>query len=134
MSHHEGAGSESANRAALERMFAAYGTGDWDSIASDIAEDFSQEWPQSHERLSSKQACLAVYRGYPGGSPAVTVDRMEGSGDYWTVESDMHYGDKLVHGIHIFEFRDGKIVRETDYFADPFDPPAWRSQWVTVGA
>jgi hypothetical protein len=28
------------------------------------------------------------------------------------------------------EFRDGKVSRETQYFADPFDAPAWRTQWV----
>jgi hypothetical protein len=25
---------------------------------------------------------------------------------------------------------DGKIVRQTDYFANPFEAPAWRSKWV----
>jgi len=28
------------------------------------------------------------------------------------------------------EFRDGKVAREVQYFADPFDAPAWRAQWV----
>jgi len=28
------------------------------------------------------------------------------------------------------EFRDGKVVRETLYFTEPWDPPAWRAQWV----
>ena len=28
------------------------------------------------------------------------------------------------------EFRSGKVVHETQYFADPFEAPAWRSQWV----
>ena len=27
-------------------------------------------------------------------------------------------------------FRDDKVVHETQYFADPFEAPAWRSQWV----
>jgi hypothetical protein len=26
--------------------------------------------------------------------------------------------------------RNGKVVHETQYFADPFEAPAWRSQWV----
>jgi hypothetical protein len=30
----------------------------------------------------------------------------------------------------IMEFRNGKVVRETQYFADPFAAPLWRSQWV----
>jgi hypothetical protein len=28
------------------------------------------------------------------------------------------------------EFREGKVVHETQYFADSFEAPAWRSQWV----
>ena len=28
------------------------------------------------------------------------------------------------------EFRGGKVARETQYFADPFAPPARRAQWV----
>jgi hypothetical protein len=28
------------------------------------------------------------------------------------------------------EFRNGKVVHETQYFADPFEAPSWRSQWV----
>ena len=35
-------------------------------------------------------------------------------------------------GVSIMEFRDGKVVHETQYFADPFEAPAWRSQWVQV--
>jgi hypothetical protein len=28
-----------------------------------------------------------------------------------------------------WEIRDGKIVRETIYVSEPFDPPDWRLQW-----
>jgi hypothetical protein len=31
----------------------------------------------------------------------------------------------------IMEFRNGKVVRETQNFADPFEAPPWRKQWVT---
>jgi hypothetical protein len=30
------------------------------------------------------------------------------------------------------EFADDKVIRETLYFADPFDPPEWRAEWVEV--
>ncbi len=32
--------------------------------------------------------------------------------------------------VSIMEFRDDKVVHETQYFADPFDAPAWRKVWV----
>jgi len=28
------------------------------------------------------------------------------------------------------EFRDHKVMHETQYFADPFEAPAWRTRWV----
>ena len=28
------------------------------------------------------------------------------------------------------EFANDKVIHETQYFADPFDAPAWRAQWV----
>jgi hypothetical protein len=28
------------------------------------------------------------------------------------------------------EFKDGKVIHETQYFADPFAAPSWRAQWV----
>jgi ketosteroid isomerase-like protein len=133
MSHLETRAGGDANRATLERLFKAFESGDWEAVVADFSDDFVQAWPQSGERLTSKAACLAVYRGYPGGPPSIRLSRVSGDGDHWTVESEMHYGPALVRAVGIFEFRDGKIVRETDYFSDPFDPPAWRSQWVTVG-
>ncbi|HZD68476.1 MAG TPA: hypothetical protein VFA45_06040 [Actinomycetes bacterium] len=32
--------------------------------------------------------------------------------------------------VMIVEFRDRKIWGETRYYAEPFEPPAWRAQWV----
>jgi len=27
------------------------------------------------------------------------------------------------------EFHDGKVIRERIYFGEPWEPPAWRTQW-----
>ena len=35
-----------------------------------------------------------------------------------------------VSTVSIMEFRNGKVVHETQYFGDPFEAPAWRRQWV----
>jgi hypothetical protein len=32
--------------------------------------------------------------------------------------------------VSIMEFRNGKVVHETQYFGDRFEAPAWRRQWV----
>ena len=61
----------------------------------------------------------------------VGLRRLTGGGDVWFGESVIHYTDgKVVHGVTRVEFRDGRIWRETRYYAEPFEAPAWRSAWV----
>ena len=134
MSHHDQPAmmSDSEKRATIERTIAAMEAQDWDAATADIADDFVQEWPQSGERVAGKDHCLVVWRNYPGGGPTMKIRRISGSGDQWLVESNMDYSGKPVLGVHLFEFKDGKLAKETDYFADPFEPPAWRADWVTV--
>jgi len=134
MSHHEQPKAEDTNQMKLERMFAALEAHDWDTAIADIAEDFVQEWPQSGERITGREHCAVIWRNYPGGGPSMQMRRIRGSGDHWTVEAMLDYAGKPVHGVSVFEFRNGKVVHQTDYFADPFEAPAWRSQWVTVGS
>ena len=45
-------------------------------------------------------------------------------------EVDLDYGGKPYKAVSIFEIENGKVVHETDYFAEPFEAPQWRAQWV----
>ena len=97
-------------------------------------DDFVEEWPQSGERLS-KAAAVRMTEAYPemsGTSPKFTYKRMLGGGDLFTIEGTIDYGDGVpVSTVAILETdSDGKVSHETDYFANPFEAPAWRSEWV----
>jgi hypothetical protein len=50
--------------------------------------------------------------------------------DLWITEYTITYQGRPAYTVSIMEFRDGKVVHETQYFGDPFEAPAWRSQWV----
>lgn len=118
------------NRATLERTIAAMFASDFDGAAEAMADDAVVEWPQSGERIVGRQACTLVYKNYPGGSPSYELRRISGSGDLFVVEAIGQYGADTSYMTSIVEFRDGQIARQTDYFAGPFEAPAWRSQWV----
>ena len=122
--------TQDENRATLERTIAAMFAGDIDGSTAAMADDAVVEWPQSGERIVGRQACSLVYKNYPGGSPSYELRRISGSGDLFVVEAVGQYGADTSHMTSIVEFRDGKIVKQTDYFASPFEAPAWRSQWV----
>jgi hypothetical protein len=45
---------------------------------------------------------------------------------------DMEWFDAIYHDdvIVVHQYRDGLVVRETSYYAAPFQAPAWRARWV----
>jgi hypothetical protein len=58
------------------------------------------------------------------------IRRIMGIGDLWITEYVINYANAVVHTVSIMEFKNGRVVHETQYFAEPFEPPAWRAQWV----
>lgn len=116
-----------------------YGSGDVQELTSRLpelaSEDLVQEWPQSGERIRGRANVVAVndhYEGATGTSPKLTLRRLTKPGQTWVAEGTIDYGDGVpVSLVSILEAGpDGRIVRQTDYFANPFDAPEWRKQWV----
>lgn len=94
-------------------------------------EDFVADMPQSGERIRGRDNMRALQQAFPPERmPTFQVRRITGSGDVWTVEAVGDYGGEIYLVVCTFEFRDGKIARETRYYPQPFPPPAWRAQWV----
>ena len=94
-------------------------------------EDAVMEWPQSGERIVGRENTLEIDRNFPGGLPTMTFRRAIGDDRLAVIETELRYADgSLYQGVAIIEVRDGKVVRETDYFGEPFRAPEWRSAWV----
>jgi ketosteroid isomerase-like protein len=114
-----------------QRLWSAIGAGDWETAGGLLADGFVQEWPQSGERIVGRDDALAISRDFPGGLPTMRFRRASESGELAVLESELTYADGSVyHGVSIIEVRDGRVVKETDYFAEPFPAPGWRAQWV----
>ena len=94
-------------------------------------EDFVADMPQSGERIRGRDNMRALQEAFPPDrTPTFRVRRITGAGDVWTVEATGEYGGEIYLVVVIVELRDGKIVRETRYYPQPFEAPEWRSQWV----
>ena len=93
-------------------------------------QDYLVEFPQSGERLD-RDGLRRLQETFPGGvGPKIELLRLTGGGDVWIGESHIHYPDGTdVYGVSRIEFRDGKMWRETRYYAEPFEVPAWRADW-----
>ena len=114
-------------RALIERSIAAMDPAlEWEARH----QDFTVEFPQSRERMD-RDGLRRLQETFPGGmAPRIRLRRLTGGGDVWFAESVIHYADgKDFFGVSRVEFRDGKMWRETRYYAEPFEVPAWRASW-----
>ena len=99
------------------------------------ADDVVLEWPQSGERIRGKDNIRAVNMNYATGSgttPTAKLRRVLSPGEAWVIESVIDYGDGVpVSSVSIIETNDqGKVVRQRDYFASPFEAPEWRKPYA----
>jgi ketosteroid isomerase-like protein len=116
--------------------------------------DWTVDWPQTGERVRGSQAFSSIVQMYPGGTPKSTVRRIIGSEDRWTMtaantvlrlagEGEAWWGEWVMtypdgtdwFCVDLLELRDGKVYRETVYWAPPLTAPEWRAKLVErIGA
>jgi hypothetical protein len=93
-------------------------------------ENYVMEMPQSGERIRGREAMKSMQEAYPT-PPTITIRRVVGAGRLWVLEGINDYDGDVWHVILVLELdEEGQFVRDTRYYSKPFDPPAWRAQWV----
>jgi ketosteroid isomerase-like protein len=140
----------------VERYAAAISMDDFDAQDAVLHDDYVLVYPQSRERIRGRANRRAIVEHYPGKPAPPSIGRiigmddqfvggaswptwslvhLVGSGDDFQATGTVRYPDGVVwHFVSFMTLRAGKIWRETDYFAPPFDPPAWRSPYVQLEA
>ncbi|NGX06857.1 nuclear transport factor 2 family protein [Mycobacteroides franklinii] len=116
-------------RGALEAHWAASDANDFDAEHRVYRDDAVLEYPQSGERIRGRANIQASREAQPN-RKRFTVRRIAGSGDLWVSELVTTYDAKPFHVVSIMEFDDGEVVRETQYFSEPFEAGPSRAQWV----
>lgn len=124
--------SAEKNKKVIERLIKCINEKKIEVMDELFHEDSIMDWPQSGEQVLGGDNRRGVYNAFPK-LPKITPRRMIGSGDLVVAEATLDYGGNVKYKtVFIFEFRDGKIARETAYWSEPFEAPSWRSKWVKV--
>jgi hypothetical protein len=122
--------SDEQIREVLDVHWRASAVGDADAEHEIYDDDAVCDYPQSGERIVGRKNLQALRSHHPGKPSGFDVKRILGGGDLWITEYVINYQGKPAFTVSIMEFSNGKVVHETQYFADPFEAPAWRRQWV----
>lgn len=115
----------------VEAFWAAMQTNDFKRAGELLRDEYVLEWQQSGERIRGRANFVAVNENYPAhGRWEFTIHRLITEGD--EVVSDVGVTDRVVKArvITFSTIRDGRILHQTEFWPDPFEPAAWRAQWV----
>jgi SnoaL-like domain len=118
-------------RAALDRHWAASDANDFEAEHQIYREDAVLEYPQSGERIRGRRN-IQESRTVQPSKKRFNVRRIIGKGDFWITEFILTYDGSPSYTVSIMEFSDGKVVRETQYFCDPFQPGSSRAHLVEL--
>ncbi len=116
-------------RAALQRHWAASDAGDFAAEHAIYDEQAELDYPQSGERLRGRARIQASRMAQPD-AKRFDLRRLQGAGALWISELVVAYGERRFHVVSIMEFDGARVIRETQYFAEPFEPGPSRAQWV----
>ena len=116
-------------RGALQRHWAASDANDFVAEHAIYADHAVLEYPQSGERIRGPHNIQASRMAQPN-RKRFNVRRVLGGGGLWISERILTYDEQPVFVVSIMEFEGGKVVRETQYFGEPFEPGPSRAQWV----
>jgi ketosteroid isomerase-like protein len=113
-----------------EAYWAAADRRDWDAFGALLAEDVRYELPQTRERIRGRAAYLQFNREYPG-EWRVVVERVVGEGRHASTWTRFHVDGQEQPALTFLDLDDaGRIAAITDFWPEPYDPPAGREHLV----
>jgi ketosteroid isomerase-like protein len=116
-------------RAALERHWAASDANDFALEHEIYRDDAVLHYPQSGEHIRGR-ANIQESRTVQPNQKRFAVQRIIGERHLWVTELVLSYDGAPSYTVSIMEFSGGKVVRETQYFGDPFKPGPSRAHLV----
>jgi len=119
--------TDASIRAAIEEHWRASERGDIEAEHAVYASDAVLDYPQSGERFRSREAISAQRGGHPA-NRHFTILRITGGGNLWVSECVITYDGVPSYSVSIMEFDHEHVVHETQYFADGFGAPEWRTK------
>lgn len=94
----------------------------WEEFSTLLAEDLYYEVPQTAEYIDSGHGYLEMFRTWPGDWQA-SIQHLVCDGAKAVCLIDFIVDAERMTGISFFELRSGRIIKVTDYWPEPYEPP-----------
>jgi ketosteroid isomerase-like protein len=129
----QGVNEQDANEKIVKRLIDCINDRHIEVMDELFHDDAVMHWPQSGEVVRGAGNRRGIYNAFPQ-LPTITPRRLLSGGNLVVAEALLDYGGPVYETVFIFEFRDGRIAKETAYWSEAFQAPEWRSQWVEISS
>lgn len=119
----------SSTRELVERFWKTTNDRDWAAFGTTLRADVVYELPQTRERVRGSDALTDFFRTFPGDWTLELV-RLAADPNLAVSETIFRLGGQEQTDLTVFEFKDSQISRITDYWPEPYAPPARASRSV----
>ncbi|KUN24031.1 hypothetical protein AQJ23_20765 [Streptomyces antibioticus] len=113
-------------RKTVETFWASAEARDWETFAGTLAADVVYELPQTRERISGRERYVRFNREYPA-DWHVRIERIVAEPEQVVTWGHFTVGLEEMYAISFFTGDgDGRISGITDFWPEPYEPPAGR--------
>lgn len=121
------------NKQLVESFWETMETNDFYAASQLLHDHYALEWPQSGERIRGRDNFAAINTYYPAeGKWTFKVNHIAADGDMVVTDVSVSDGTRQDRAITFSTVRDGKIWKQVEFWPEPFEAPAWRTQWVEM--
>ena len=124
------------NSSAIElvrEFYVRMNTNDFHSAGRMLADEYVLEWPQSKERIRGRGNFVAVNEEYPAyGRWLFTVNRIVGNETEAVSDVSVTDGTQSARAITFTAVRDGRIVKQVEYWPEGYEASANRKHLVEL--
>lgn len=98
-----------------------------------LSDSYILEWPQSKERIRSRDNFVVVNEEYPAhGRWLFTINRIVGNVTEVVSDVSITDGTQVARAITFTTVQDGKIVKQVEFCPDDYDAPENRKHLVEI--
>lgn len=104
---------------------------DFSKAAELFSEDYICIWPQSNELIRGKDNFVKINTFYPAkGKWVFIVNSLIAEGSRVVSDVSISDGEVSARAVTFHEIRQGRITKQTEYWPEEYEAPAWRAKWV----
>jgi ketosteroid isomerase-like protein len=106
-------------------------TNDFRAAGSLLHDAYIQEWPQSNERIRGRDNFAKINEDYPAhGQWVFTVNHLVGNDDEAVSDVSFTDGVQFVRVISFNTVKDGKIIKQVEFYPESYPAPENRKHLV----